>query len=275
VTPGIHDGALPQPRRDNPRISVGITRPTTQARPCGQRAQRGLTAVLIGRIDSATPRDDHMASSGGPPGSINNGPAVAARVASGERHSVDFEPCPIHQGYRATAVAQLRPSVTSITGRCPPGALNGSPRSSSPGTRSPATSCPTAGHCTAPPLSSCPGCAAPTSRPTYTRLHPAWQGSGTCAGAPPSSNASAKSSTDTSAAPASTSSPRTNPNGRHRRPRPCGPTRRSGGPSPRAGSWRCPSTGTPTTPPLSRPTSHGARSARRTTSSVGPSPDRA
>lgn len=36
----------------------------------------------------------------------------------------------------------------------------------------------------------------------------------------------------------------------------------AGGRSPRAASWRCPSTGTPTTPPLSRPISHGARSAR-------------
>jgi hypothetical protein len=55
-----------------------------------------------------------------------------------------------------------------------------------------ATSCPTAGPCTAPRSSSCPGCAAPTSRPTYARLRPAWRGSGTCAGARPSSNASAR-----------------------------------------------------------------------------------
>jgi SRSO17 transposase len=37
-----------------------------------------------------------------------------------------------------------------------------------------------------------------------------------CPQGPPSSNASAKSSIDTSAAPVSTSTPRTNPNDRHR-----------------------------------------------------------
>jgi hypothetical protein len=40
-------------------------------------------------------------------------------VASGERHPVDFEPCPVHQGYRATAVTQLHPSVTSTTDVAP------------------------------------------------------------------------------------------------------------------------------------------------------------
>jgi hypothetical protein len=43
-------------------------------------------------------------------------------------------------------------------------------------------SCPIAGRCTVPRWSSCPGCAAPTFRPTCAPRHRAWRGSGTSAG---------------------------------------------------------------------------------------------